>query len=81
MTQASLTGSSTGLVQPHGGTLKQLMGCSHRVEELRREARRLPTWDLSERQVCDVELLLSGGYSPLDGFMTEANYASVCRDR
>lgn len=36
--------------------------------------------DLDERQLCDVELLMQGGFSPLDGYMDEANYKSVVND-
>lgn len=38
-----------------------------------------PSWDLNNRQLCDLELLLNGGFSPLTGFMNEADYESVCR--
>ena len=33
--------------------------------------------ELDERQLCDVELLMQGGFSPLDGYMEEADYSSV----
>jgi len=65
---------------PHGGTLKQLVASGERARELRREAVSLPDWDLSPRQVCDLELLLNGGFSPLDGFLGEADYTRVCRE-
>ena len=38
-----------------------------------------PSWDLTNRQLCDLELLLNGGFSPLTGFMGEADYQSVCQ--
>jgi sulfate adenylyltransferase len=38
-----------------------------------------PSWDLTERQLCDLELLLNGGFSPLTGFMNQVDYESVCR--
>jgi len=37
-----------------------------------------PSWDLTERQLCDLELLLTGGFSPLTGFMNQDDYESVC---
>lgn len=37
----------------------------------------LPSWDLSARQLCDLELLMSGGFAPLGGFMGEADYEAV----
>ncbi|MDQ7089667.1 MAG: bifunctional sulfate adenylyltransferase/adenylylsulfate kinase [Methylococcales bacterium] len=36
-----------------------------------------PSWTLTKRQLCDVELLLNGAFSPLQGFLTEADYNSV----
>jgi sulfate adenylyltransferase len=46
-------------------------------EALKAEAGELPSWDLSERQICDLELLMNGGFAPLNGFLTEADYNSV----
>jgi sulfate adenylyltransferase len=37
-----------------------------------------PSWDLTERQLCDLELLLNGGFWPLTGFMHQGDYDSVC---
>ena len=39
-----------------------------------------PSWDLTARQICDLELLLSGGFSPLTGFMNQEDYEGVCHD-
>lgn len=39
----------------------------------------LPRVTLSERQLCDLELLLNGGFYPLNGFLTEEEYVSVLR--
>ena len=39
-----------------------------------------PSWDLTARQLCDLELLMSGGFSPLRGFMNRADYEGVCKD-
>ena len=38
------------------------------------------SWDLTDRQICDIELLLNGAFSPLDGFLTEAEYDAVVAD-
>ena len=72
--------TSSELVAPHGGTLKELLTTPERQDELRREARDLRSWDLNERQVCDAELLLNGAFSPLNGFLTQADYQHVCSD-
>ncbi|HEV3278177.1 MAG TPA: bifunctional sulfate adenylyltransferase/adenylylsulfate kinase [Terriglobia bacterium] len=62
---------------PHGGVLVNLIATPERVRELQGESRDWPSWDLTPRQLCDVELLLNGGFSPLHGFMTRADYESV----
>lgn len=40
-------------------------------------AKELPSWDLTPRQLCDVEMLLTGAFAPLQGFLTQADYDSV----
>ena len=35
------------------------------------------SWTLTDRQLCDCELILDGSFSPLNGFMTEEDYTSV----
>ena len=47
---------------------------------LKKEAFRLPFWTLTDRQLCDIELLLNGAFAPLSGFMGKADYDSVCSD-
>src|SRR5690242_5677715 len=54
------------------------MAAPERAAELKAHSREWPSWDLTARQVCDLELLLSGGFSPLRGFMTRADYDGVC---
>ncbi len=56
------------------------MAGGERVNELRTESVAWPSWDLTPRQICDLELLLNGGFSPLRGFMTRADYESVVRN-
>jgi len=67
------------LLAPHGGALVNLLVDEDRVGELRRLSRDWPSWDLTSRQLCDLELLLNGGFSPLRGFMTQRDYDDVCR--
>ena len=63
---------------PHGGHLVDLFASPERVPELQAHSRDWPSWDLTARQLCDLELLLVGGFSPLRGFMTRADYESCC---
>ncbi len=61
----------------HGGPLGDLLASGAEVDALRERASSLPILRLSARSLSDLELLAVGGYSPLDGFMTEADYRSV----
>jgi sulfate adenylyltransferase len=63
---------------PHGGQLINNMASPERSTELQAASRKWPSWDLTSRQLCDLELLLNGGFSPLRGFMTRADYESTC---
>jgi len=54
------------------------MATRERSAELKADSREWPSWDLTPRQLCDLELLLSGGFSPLQGFMTRGDYERVC---
>lgn len=45
--------------------------------KLKAAAGDLPSWDLSPRQVCDLELLMNGGFQPLKGFLGQADYERV----
>ncbi|KAF1344641.1 bifunctional sulfate adenylyltransferase subunit 1/adenylylsulfate kinase protein-like protein [Delphinella strobiligena] len=66
---------------PHGGVLKDLVARdAPRRAELFAEAESLPAIVLNERQLCDLELILNGGFSPLEGFMTEKDWAGVCHN-
>lgn len=54
--------------EPHGGVLKDLLARdAPRHNELAGEAEDLPAIILTERQLCDLELIISGGFSPLEG--------------
>src|ERR1700674_2079760 len=66
------------LAPPHGGELVNLLATRDRAFELQAESRDWPSWDLTPRQLCDIELLMNGGFSPLRGFMSRADYESSC---
>jgi len=51
-----------------------------RAAELKAHSKDWPSWDLTARQLCDLELLMSGGFSPLGGFMNRADYEGVCHN-
>src|SRR5947209_1313150 len=70
----------THLIAPHGGSLKDLMLAGTERESSIARARALPSLDLSPRQLCDLELLMSGAFSPLDGFMLPADHERVCNE-
>jgi len=75
-----LTASISHLVPPHGGELVQLNAQPDNVAELKAHSKQWPSWDLTARQLCDLELLLTGGFSPLRGFMTRTDYDGVCHN-
>jgi sulfate adenylyltransferase len=65
---------------PHGGELKNLYLDEAGVKQEKARARDLPSWDMNMRQLCDIEMLLNGAFSPLEGFLDEADYAGVLSD-
>src|SRR5271156_630468 len=63
---------------PHGGILKDLLARDAPIhDQLEAEAEKLPAVVLTERQLCDLELILCGGFSPLEGFLNEKDYNGV----
>ena len=50
---------------------------NNNIKELKLEANDYPSWTLTDRQICDLELILNGGFQPLNGFLTKDDYDSV----
>ena len=67
----------TQLISPYGGSLIDLRVSEAEISELKTYASRLTSIQLSERSVCDLELLATGAFSPLDRFMGRADYERV----
>jgi sulfate adenylyltransferase len=61
----------------HGGQLRNLYLDEAAAEEAKRRSGARKSWDLSERQLCDLELLLNGGFSPLEGFLRREDFERV----
>ena len=76
MTTETTTTAHFG-AEPHGGTLIDAFAPPADRTRLRDEAQSLPVRELNAREASDVEMIAIGGYSPLDGFMGEADYKSV----
>ncbi|MDG1370309.1 MAG: bifunctional sulfate adenylyltransferase/adenylylsulfate kinase [Paracoccaceae bacterium] len=60
--------------------IPELYVSTESAAKLKVEAGELLSWDLSPRQICDLELLMNGGFNPLNGFLGEEDYNSVVAD-
>ena len=69
---------SNTIIKPHGGKLCSHMPNKGYLNEIKNDILQLKSWTLTDRQLCDIELILNGGFSPLDGFMNQDDYNSVC---
>lgn len=68
------------LISPYNSPLVDLMVPAEELEELRAYAGKLPSLQLSTRAVCDLELLATGAFTPLQRFMNKADYQRVIED-
>jgi len=65
------------LIKPYGGSLQNLLVDEARAAVLKKESQNFPSITLTQRQLCDLELLMNGAFSPLRGFMNGEIYESV----
>ena len=68
---------SNNLIKPHGGNLINCYCDKSKLEQYKNDAVNYMSHTLTDRQLCDLELILNGAFSPLDGFMNQENYNSV----
>ncbi len=71
---------TTSLIEPHGGKLCNLFVSEERKKELKSLLISFESWTLTDRQICDLELILNGGFSPLKGFLNKKDYDSVVKN-
>ncbi|WP_333834498.1 bifunctional sulfate adenylyltransferase/adenylylsulfate kinase [Rubrimonas sp.] len=64
-------------VAPNTMRISELYVSADSAAKLKHHAAELPSWDLTARQLCDIELLMNGGFNPLTGFISEADYDGV----
>ena len=74
---ATSLSAPSGLNSPYGGTLIDLRVDEARAAEMRATAKDYASLSLDEWGLCDLELLATGAFSPLDGFLNRADYERV----
>ena len=62
---------------PNHTPIPELYVSYESAQKLKVEAGEMPSWDLTPRQICDLELLMNGGFYPLKGFLGEDDYNGV----
>ncbi len=70
----------THVASPYGEKLNNLLVSPERAAELKTAARDFPSLDLTSRELCDLEMLAIGAFSPLTTFLNRADYESVLND-
>jgi len=68
------------LIPPYGEKLVNLVVSGKKREALVKKANKLPSYKLSFRSLCDIELLATGAFSPLDRFMGKDDYKRVLKE-
>ncbi|WP_320668342.1 sulfate adenylyltransferase [Prochlorococcus sp. MIT 1307] len=77
ITSQSPSAKKAGVIAPYGGTLVDLMVPKDQKEIIKKSITK--TLECSDRNACDIELLISGGFSPERGFMHQADYQAVVK--
>ena len=72
--------TKANLNDPYGGKLVNLVAEGQEREELLARAAKLPSIKITMRNLCDLELLATGGFSPLRTFMSKADYERVLHE-
>lgn len=72
--------AKANLIPPYGGKLINLVVTGEEREELLSKAAQLPSIKITNRNLCDLELLATGGFSPLTTFMGKADYDRVLKE-
>jgi sulfate adenylyltransferase len=72
--------AKANLISPYGGKLVNLVVEGKEREELLARAAKLPSIKITMRNMCDLELIATGGFSPLDTFMGKADYDRVLKE-
>ncbi len=67
-------------IEPHGGVLINLLADQSESAELQAKSAKMSRHTLSQRELCDLEMLAIGAFSPLDGFMTRDDYRGAVED-
>jgi len=65
------------ITEPYGGKLVNLLVSGEERQELLEKSKRLPSVQISARAMCDLELMATGAFSPIDRFMGKADYERV----
>ena len=72
-----MSSKTTKITEPYGGKLVNLLVSGEERQELLEKSNRLPSIQISSRSVCDLELMATGAFSPIDRFMGKADYERV----
>jgi sulfate adenylyltransferase len=78
--QVRVDADTASLIEPYGGALVDLLVPAEEREETQARANALPRIKLTQRSICDLEILATGGFSPLHSFLNRADYQRVVEE-